>query len=74
MQMGMEGKDLTSPTDRGGPFMEEDRRRMSRGGWKAVPIRVLVVSAQPLGFRTQGCGLSRDLVIASCVFLPQCKE
>jgi len=34
MQMGMEGKDLTSPTDRGGPFMEEDRRRTSRGGWK----------------------------------------
>jgi len=34
MQVSMEGKDLTTPTDRGGPFMEEHRRGSSRGIWK----------------------------------------
>ena len=34
MQVGMERKDLTTPTDRGGPFMEEHRRWSSRRIWK----------------------------------------
>jgi len=31
MQVGMEGKDLTTSADHGRPFMEEDRRGSSRG-------------------------------------------
>ena len=34
MQVGMEGKDLTTSTDRGFPFVKEDRRWSSRGIWK----------------------------------------
>ena len=34
MQVGMEGKDLTTSTDHGRPFMEEDHRGSSRGIWK----------------------------------------
>jgi len=34
MQVGMEGKDLTTSTDHGRPFMEEDRRGSSWGIWK----------------------------------------
>jgi len=34
VQVGMEGKDLTTSTDHGRPFMEEDHRGSSRGIWK----------------------------------------